>query len=523
MNVAQDQFARLEDFIKKSEKELLEQTPYLELIKLEIEAFIKKNLLDQSNSKNLLLHARVKSHSSLREKIIRKNYHIKYDNEVNLLSELQDLIGLRIVCLLEEDEKKVYSQLIKIFSKKIDDNYHLIPENEGRKPSLIINTKNQPNKQKNGFKIYKMDGIWTTEKDEQIHIELQIKSLSHMFWGEIEHMLFYKNYEYMIGADFYKNLMFSTRKALNNVDYQLAIIKNQLALKNDTEQIEELKQMVTRLIYNKYQPAITNKYGSKLDLREVFEMITFISFRGIIKLSEAYQKTNEIIGRINSQPAVFDPTSYDFSAFNKQHLTQTERLNNMAIFLNDIARGEDVFWKTFFVLYKLIKNQPSFTDIIEDVTKHFMSTFNGLNVQFDQGLDNTSTMIFHKAILDSIVDAFKEYKKIDYFLPHIYQKKIFNKLVQIINDTLDDLYEIEDSDFDGEKQENMYNLVKSLTKIEILLIVHNNIKIDELKTLMEFSEKPDKVWSKDINTKLMNSFIKEKSTVTTNEYLSLFE
>ena len=46
-----------------------------------------------------------------------------------------------------------------------------------------------------------MDCLWVDSVP--VRIELQIKSLTNYFWGEIEHSLFYKNYDYTISNDFY--------------------------------------------------------------------------------------------------------------------------------------------------------------------------------------------------------------------------------------------------------------------------------------------------------------------------------
>lgn len=40
-------------------------------------------------------------------------------------------------------------------------------------------------KQKNGFKIYRIDGI-ITDTNTDLPFELQIKSLVNTFWGEID-------------------------------------------------------------------------------------------------------------------------------------------------------------------------------------------------------------------------------------------------------------------------------------------------------------------------------------------------
>ena len=64
---------------------------------------------------------RIKSKDSLREKILRYNFYIKYEEPEKLLDNLSDLIGIRIECRFIEDEKKIYKDILKLFTIEEED------------------------------------------------------------------------------------------------------------------------------------------------------------------------------------------------------------------------------------------------------------------------------------------------------------------------------------------------------------------------------------------------------------------
>ena len=57
---------------------------------------------------------------------------------------------------------------------------------------------------------------------------MQIKSLVNIFWGEIDHRVLYKNFNYMITEDFIRSIMFSIKANLSMIDNQLQSVYNHL-------------------------------------------------------------------------------------------------------------------------------------------------------------------------------------------------------------------------------------------------------------------------------------------------------
>ena len=81
----------------------------------ELEDFFEDMFLGYDNVLNIT--SRVKSSMSLKEKILRNDFYLKYKSPEKLLENLSDLIGVRIECRFIEDEKDVYEKLLEF--KKI--------------------------------------------------------------------------------------------------------------------------------------------------------------------------------------------------------------------------------------------------------------------------------------------------------------------------------------------------------------------------------------------------------------------
>ena len=99
--------------------------------------------------------SRIKSENSLKEKIIRHNLFRHYKNPKNVIDHFSDLIGIRIECRFIQDEENVYRKLKELFTEAVDDVYYRSSLND----NILLNLADeQPRSQKNGFKMYRLDG-----------------------------------------------------------------------------------------------------------------------------------------------------------------------------------------------------------------------------------------------------------------------------------------------------------------------------------------------------------------------------
>jgi len=138
--------------------------------------------LDERIKNVYSIESRVKGIATFEEKLNRKNYINEWtvtdnirENQQYIKHELTDLIGLRINCHFADYEKIIFDY----FVSTADSQYEA---------GFTFNFK-EKKVQKNGNIIYKFSGLF---KDEY-HFEVQIKSLIHNVWGEVEHKTVYKN------------------------------------------------------------------------------------------------------------------------------------------------------------------------------------------------------------------------------------------------------------------------------------------------------------------------------------------
>lgn len=225
----------------------------------------------------LNISSRVKSENSLREKILRNKYYKKYPDGNELLYNLSDLIGIRIECRFAADEKDIYRYLKKFFNLKNEKGYYYNDFNE----NLLLKFEGkQPQRQKNGFTIYRLDGAYK-ENNLLIPFELQIKSLVNMFWGEIEHQVIYKNSNYIIENKFLKDIMNSIKQNLTMIDKQLLTVFNHFESKNRTDcssRKKHLEEIVAKSIYDLFLQKMKSSINIVFDFKKSCDTIVRYTF-----------------------------------------------------------------------------------------------------------------------------------------------------------------------------------------------------------------------------------------------------
>ncbi len=264
------------DFIEESIDKLKSMSSTLELIGDELEGYFE-GILDYKEEDYINVTSRVKSESSLREKIIRNRYLKKYNEASNLIHNLSDLIGVRIECRFIEDENKIYRVLRRYFNKTDDKVYYYNKENPNI--TLKLNEK-QPKKQKNGFEIYRIDGEFNY-LDRQIKFELQIKSLVNIFWSEIEHKVIYKNNTYLLGDSFLKDMMLSIKNNLTMIDNQLVNVYknfNTGSFEHLVGKKKELEKLLAKMAHDTFSIKMKESIGFIVDFKKPCETILNYSF-----------------------------------------------------------------------------------------------------------------------------------------------------------------------------------------------------------------------------------------------------
>lgn len=356
--------ANRNEFIENASKILLSKSEEYKCIIDKIEHYLHELLKDV---KGITISGRSKDANNIAEKIYRKNYMMKYNNAEEFIEDLPDGIGVRIVCLLNQDEVKIYKHLIDRMpvEKEIGNKSFRYREGE----NFYICTENQPEKQKNNLDIYRMDCIWD-ENEKSVRVELQIKSLTNYFWGEIEHLLFYKNYDFTIGNDFYSGLMKNIHNELQNIDIKMASLENHMK-KSEHNQILEIRQISASMISQKFSAPIQEIVGCKIDLRESFMLLTDMHFGISSNLKDNLEKFNRLIDKLDK--AKTDTIDEEYSDLDKQNLYDkdiSESKKDIAKIIHDNIHDGDVFWQFLFLMYKnlLSDKDKNYSELLSEMS-----------------------------------------------------------------------------------------------------------------------------------------------------------
>ena len=270
------------------------------------------NILDESYCEFSNISCRVKSIESLREKILRNHYYKRYPNANELIYKLSDLIGIRIECRFGDDEKKIYRFLKKYFNKKSDNDFFF--SDSSNNIFLKLSGK-QPQKQKNGFTIYRIDGKFTYN-NLIIPFELQIKSLTNMFWSEIEHQIIYKNSNYVIEDKFLKDIMNSIKNNLTMIDNQLLTVLTHVEAKKsktNASNKRNLQEIVSKFIYDMFSTKMKESIDMSINFKDSCETIVeYVFFKNNISTDNDY--TNVLINALNRINLISDE-KLDFNSY----------------------------------------------------------------------------------------------------------------------------------------------------------------------------------------------------------------
>lgn len=146
---------RIFEFIGKTADYIENMRDELESIKLELELYFNQILA--GSDEGFITFLTYQRNRQLKEKIIRNSYYKNYDEPQQLIDNLSDLIGIRLECRFIDDEYRLYKLLLKYFTKINEDGYYYNQFNPAI--SLALEEK-QPQTQRNGFTIYKIDGLY---------------------------------------------------------------------------------------------------------------------------------------------------------------------------------------------------------------------------------------------------------------------------------------------------------------------------------------------------------------------------
>ncbi len=206
---------------------------------------------------------RIKTAPSLKEKIVRNNLYKQYA-ATEVVAASSDIIGVRIECRFLDDEHTVFGKLCQLFGVPSEEEGYFRPE--GKRHIFLRLGTPQPEAQKNGLEIYRIDG-YMLDGGERRNFELQIKSLVNSFWSEIEHKIIYKNKRFMLIDDFVNELMGSINENLKNIDRQLNMLFHRCLDNSHSDQREALETMLLSLINEVYSRLVEKRAGISANIK----------------------------------------------------------------------------------------------------------------------------------------------------------------------------------------------------------------------------------------------------------------
>lgn len=224
---------------------------------------------------------RVKKAESLKDKLIRKGqifYYEEYfesgdiikdimddtcENKIEYLSknklckkicDIDDLIGIKILTSLKVDCKSVFD---------------LIKQNISEIDSIELDlSENVPDIMNNGREIYKIKGLYKGI----IKFELQIKSKIDSAWGDLEHNLFYKDYDFNYIKNTNKDVMVNVGNLLDQIEHLMLAVRNNKINFNNQYQELGFKNDISKV----YSEKVLGLFKSKHILEDNLDLLYFL-------------------------------------------------------------------------------------------------------------------------------------------------------------------------------------------------------------------------------------------------------
>lgn len=235
------------DQLKNIKKEL---TRFMMSYKFALEEMNTKiNILEQEfqyiHDYNPIEHisSRLKTPESIVNKIYRKNYDLSLSG---IKENIKDIAGIRITCSFLSDIYQI-SEMI-----------------QNQKDIHVVECKDYIKEPKsNGYQslhlIVKIP-VFMSDRQEDILVEIQIRTIAMDFWASLEHKIYYK-YKKEIPEQLTKELKEAAISAAE-LDRKMEKLHNEIT---DLKEIEGTGEELTQLLINKDQ------FKLPIDLLKVFK------------------------------------------------------------------------------------------------------------------------------------------------------------------------------------------------------------------------------------------------------------
>ncbi len=171
------------------------------------------------------IESRIKDERSLQEKLFLKGYFNELESIPKKISKIQDmiiekipdLIGFRVNCYFIEDEEYIQNEILKLYKNCVE--------------NMELELDNKSNSYY-GQQLRKFNGKYKYN-NSKYRFELQIKSMLHNTWSEIDHDEIYKRERYDIFSSVKGSIVNSVAEITKQISAQLKILTEELKEERD--------------------------------------------------------------------------------------------------------------------------------------------------------------------------------------------------------------------------------------------------------------------------------------------------
>jgi len=167
---------------------------------------LQENLNNQNAYKLISnISSRIKTPESIIDKMIKKGHSLTYQS---LIENINDIAGIRIVCISERDVYRIVKQI-----NKLDEINILKKKDYIKKPK------------ESGYSAYHIIlevPIYLENKKVWVKVEVQIRTMAMDFWANLEHGVKYKSNSNISNKD--SNLLKIYAKTLSRINKKIVKI-----------------------------------------------------------------------------------------------------------------------------------------------------------------------------------------------------------------------------------------------------------------------------------------------------------
>lgn len=348
------------DFIEETSSYFNDHMPEYKQAKDYLVAFFE-NFYHEDDNSVLSFRSRVKNIDSLKEKLLRNRFYLDYKAGEDAINHLSDLIGITVQCRFIRNEAELYKLLFFSFKDRGEEYYRSLDD-----PHIFLNLKMpQPQLQRNGFTIYRIDGYYLLN-DHKINFELQIKSLVHNFWSEIEHEVVYKNPDFVMYDAFNKAMLGAIRDNLDVVDRQLEIMYQEISTESNKAQIgfdeQGFKMYVASSINELVNRKMKDSVGFTSDFKKDSSILAqYIYIKDFVNGEHNREKMIDYLEHLN----YLNANPIDFS----EELRLEREYHSRDPFCDILGKyfvsvmNKDFRWHVFFTMLFAIQPQDNVGDL----------------------------------------------------------------------------------------------------------------------------------------------------------------